>query len=61
MDVRVADALQRLGYDATHALPEGNVRCPDEQHLRYATRHGRAIVTHNFADYAGLHAQFTRL
>lgn len=57
--VYLAEALRGRGYDATHALLEGNVRLPDEQHLRYATMYGRAVVTHNFADYARLHADFS--
>lgn len=58
IDVRVTEALQASGYDATHALTEGNRRFPDEHHLRYATAQGRALVTHNFADYARLHLSF---
>jgi len=60
VDIRVTDALLRRGYDAAHALHEGNRRIADEQHLYYATLHGRAVVTHNFADYARLHADFVQ-
>lgn len=60
VDVHLTDALQRSGYDAVHALRVGNVNVPDEQHLRYATRHGRAVVTHNFADYVRHHNDFTQ-
>ena len=60
VDVRVTDALRRRGYDAIHALREGNRRVADEQHLRYATMHGRTVVTHNFGDYARLHADFAQ-
>ena len=58
LNVQVAEALRARGYDAIHALTEGNRRLPDEQHLRYAAAQGRALVTHNFADYAGLHRSF---
>ena len=60
VDIHVTDALQRHGYEATHALREGNMRVCDEQHLRYATLHGRAVVTHNFGDYVRLHADFVQ-
>ncbi len=60
VDIHVTDALQRHGYEATHALREGNMRVSDEQHLRYATLHGRAVVTHNFGDYVRLHADFVQ-
>lgn len=60
VDIHLMGALLRLGYDAMHALLEGNARLPDDQHLRYATIHGRAVVTHNFADYAHLHADFSQ-
>ncbi len=36
------------------------MRVPDLQHLRYATAQTRAVVTHNFSDYARLHADFVR-
>lgn len=60
MDIHVTDALQRRGYDATHALREGNRRVADEQHLRSATLRGRAVVTHNFSDYVHLHTDFAQ-
>src|SRR6266480_207482 len=58
VDLHVAEALRRRGYDAAHALTEGNVSMADAEHLRYATRQGRAVVTHNFADFAMLHVDF---
>ncbi|HLF04995.1 MAG TPA: DUF5615 family PIN-like protein [Dehalococcoidia bacterium] len=58
IDLQVAEALQARGYDATHAFTEGNRRFPDEDHLLYAAAQGRALVTHNFADYARLHLNF---
>ena len=46
VDLHVMDALKQRGYDVLHALAEGNVRLPDEQHLRFATARGYAVVTH---------------
>lgn len=60
VDVHLIDALQRRGYDATHAIREGNIQIADVYHLRYATAQGRAVVTHNFGDYARLNADFTQ-
>jgi predicted nuclease of predicted toxin-antitoxin system len=60
VNLHLAAALNLKGYDARHALMEGNQKVPDEQHLRFAAAHGRAIVTHNFADFATLHAAFSQ-
>lgn len=58
VNLHLATALHQQGYDATHALAEGNRKVSDEQHLRIATGQGRAIVTHNFADFVRLHTEF---
>jgi hypothetical protein len=58
VNLHVRDVLRQRGYDVTHALVEGNVQMPDEQHLRWATAHSRALVTHDFADFARLHSDF---
>jgi predicted nuclease of predicted toxin-antitoxin system len=58
MDPRVADGLNQLGFDVTHAVREGNVRLADEEHLRYATTQGRACVSHNFSDFTRIHTEF---
>ena len=58
--VHLTAALLQRGYDATHALLEGNVSVVDEQQLRYATAQGRAVVTHDFGDFTRLHADFSR-
>src|SRR6266568_4346179 len=51
---------ENVDIHVTDALREGNMRVSDEQHLRYATLHGRAVVTHNFGDYVRLHADFVQ-
>jgi predicted nuclease of predicted toxin-antitoxin system len=58
--LHLATALNQGGYDAAHALTEGNRKVSDEQHLRFATGQGRAVVTHNFADFVRLHAEFAK-
>jgi hypothetical protein len=60
VDLHITDGLQQAGYDAAHALTEGSVQVPDEQHLRYAAAKGRAVVTHDFADFSRLHADFVQ-
>ena len=60
VDLHLAEALQPHGHDAVHALLERNVKIPDNEHLRYATSQGRAIVTHNFDDYSRLHVDFAQ-
>src|SRR5437660_1735781 len=60
VNVHLTAALGQLGYDATHALAEGHVQRPDEEHLRAATAQGRAVVTHDFADFVRLHADLTQ-
>jgi hypothetical protein len=60
INLHLASALNQRGYDATHALIEGNRKVADQQHLRFATAQGRAVVTHNFADYARLHVEFAQ-
>jgi hypothetical protein len=58
INLHVAHLLRQRGYDATHALMQGNIQMPDEHHLRWATAHGRAVVTHNFADFVLLHTDY---
>jgi hypothetical protein len=58
VNVHVMDVLRQRGYDVTHALIEGNMQLPDEQHLRWANGQGRAVVTHDFADFVRLHTEF---
>jgi predicted nuclease of predicted toxin-antitoxin system len=60
VNLHLSTALIQQGYDAAHALTEGNRKVADEQHLQFATAHGRAVVTHNFADFARLHMEFAQ-
>jgi predicted nuclease of predicted toxin-antitoxin system len=58
VDVRLADALNQRGYDATTALGQGWLHLSDEDQLRHATAIGRAIVSHDFDDFPRIHAEF---
>jgi predicted nuclease of predicted toxin-antitoxin system len=58
INAALAPALRERGYDAEscHEAGRGNQRLPDEDHLEYATQHGRAILTYNTSDFAQLDA-----
>ncbi|MBV9124477.1 MAG: DUF5615 family PIN-like protein [Planctomycetes bacterium] len=58
VDVALADGLTQAGYDAIPARAVGNLYLTDDAQLRFATAQGRAIVTHDFSDFTGLHADF---
>ncbi len=60
VNLHLTTALIQRGYDSTHALTEGNRKFADEQHLQFATTSGRAVVTHNFADFLRLHMEFAQ-
>lgn len=49
----VVEALRRLGHDVLTCFEAGNAGqgIPDEQVLRYATEHGRAVLTMNRRDF----------
>lgn len=50
-DPDIARDVRRDGYDAVWASEVGNERAADEDHLRWATDHGRAILTHDIRDF----------
>lgn len=51
------ERLRVLGHDVLTAQEAGNAgqRIPDEEVLRYAKEHGRAVVTLNRRDFVMLH------
>jgi predicted nuclease of predicted toxin-antitoxin system len=59
-DVRplLAVVLRQRGLDAVHVLGVGRGGCSDEDQLRFATEHGRAISTHNIKDFLLLDKQW---
>lgn len=56
IDGNLAPQLRRRGYSAVSCAEAGNANqeLPDEWQLEYATRNGRAILSHNIADYVKL-------
>jgi len=52
----LADALRRRGVDVTTPVDSGLVGGSDKQHLDFARRQGRVVVTHD-ADFLRPHAQ----
>jgi predicted nuclease of predicted toxin-antitoxin system len=57
-DPDIARDVRRDGYDAIWASEVGNERLQDEQQLRWATEHGRAILTHDIRDFRILDAEW---
>jgi len=51
---RLAEALREHGFDALAAYEVGNSEVPDQVHLEFATRQGRALVTCNAKDFSPL-------
>ena len=52
----VVEALRRLGHDVLTCYEAGNAgqRIPDDEVLRFATAHGRAVLTMNRRDFIRL-------
>jgi hypothetical protein len=55
VEAAVAAALASRGYDVTTTASAGLLKATDEQHLAFAAREGRVLVTHD-ADFLRLHA-----
>lgn len=51
---RIATALRRRGMDVTTAADAGLLSASDEQHLAFASRENRVLVTHD-SDFLQLH------
>jgi hypothetical protein len=62
IDVRLAPALARRGFDAISCQQAGraNQRISDEDQLIYATSQGRVILTFNMVDFITLDAEWKR-
>jgi hypothetical protein len=56
VDTRLAEQLQRRGYDAISCREAGNNNqaLPDDWQLGWATEHGRVILVFNVAHYLRL-------
>jgi predicted nuclease of predicted toxin-antitoxin system len=59
---RLARALRSHGYDAEscHEAGRADQGIPDEDHLDYASRSGRAILTFNHVDFVRIDAAWKR-
>jgi predicted nuclease of predicted toxin-antitoxin system len=51
----IADDLRRRGFDVVFAREVGNAAAADEEHLRWATDHGRTVFTYDRRDFPRLH------
>lgn len=47
MDVKLADNLQKAGYDCVSARRVGNEALDDESQMVFAANEGRVLLTHN--------------
>ena len=57
---RVADALRTNGHDVVAVAEFSGLRAADDETiLNAATVAGRAVVTHNFADFLAIAAEWT--
>ncbi len=56
VNLAVADALRFRGYDVTIPKDQRLIGAVDEDHLAFATRQGRVLVTHD-ADFLRMHEQ----
>ncbi len=54
VDVLVAKLMQAYGFQATTTQAAGQLGATDEEQLAHASRHERAILTHNRADFEAL-------
>jgi predicted nuclease of predicted toxin-antitoxin system len=54
-DPRIAAGLRQRGVDVTTTAETGLLGAPDEEHLAYAWKQARVIVTHD-ADFLRMHA-----
>lgn len=57
-DERIGLAVRRASYDIVIAREVDNERLSDEEHLRWATAHGRTIVTYDRGDFRKLNTEW---
>lgn len=55
MDNDLVDALRDRGLNMLTAREAGFVNQPDDKHLSFATKQGRALYSFNARDYYPLH------
>lgn len=54
----VVSALRRKGIDVLTAYDAGREGRTDEDHLRFAATHGRAVYSLNVSDFTRIHIEF---
>ena len=54
VSVLVAELLRGRGFSAVTTREAGQLGKPDDAQLDYAVQHGRALLTHNRADFEAL-------
>ena len=54
----LAEAVRRHGIDAVVAKDVGNAAAADEEHLRWATEHGRTVFTFDRNDFPRLNEEW---
>ena len=58
VDEKLGPALRHYGYDALTVREAGRRGRSDEEQLDYAASTGRALLSHNIADFARLHERW---
>lgn len=56
---RIGLALRREGFDVVIAKEVGHAAFSDEQHLEWATDHGRTVLTYDRKDFLILNREWT--
>jgi hypothetical protein len=54
----LAEAVRRHGFEVIVAKDVGNAAASDEEHLRWATAHGRALFTYDRNDFPRLNEEW---
>ncbi len=55
VDVLVADLIRARGFDILTTREAQHLHATDEEQLAFAASEGRALLTHNRADFEALH------
>ena len=58
VDEKLGPALRHYGYDVLTVREAGRRGRSDEEQLEYAASTGRALLSHNIADFARLHERW---
>ncbi len=58
VDIALASALQRRGFDVVTARDRRKLGAGDREHLALAASEERVVLTHDVADYIRLHRQW---